>query len=391
MPTVVGQSSATATSVLQAKGLTVGPPHGESEREAHRHRAGHRPAPRAHMHKGESVTLTVSTGPAAATVLVPHVVGQQLTVAEEVLHDAKLKYTIKYVTSTAAAGTVLAQTPQAGRTAPTGSTVILSVPKATTTITVPSVVGLTPVKAASAIGAKGLQAGEHHAVLQHIPQGAGHRHHPGGRLAGGQERHGGPDRVLGRCQAVVPNVLGVTKNTAVATLTTKGFTNVVARTTTTCKATQSQKVVTQSPKAGTTVTTGKPVTILICTPTTPTTNPISSPQLVVNASAAPGKVAPGLGFTFSVTSSLGPTGTAATHAPVVTLNLPSGAGGSSPARPPRPAGCAPSHRQPSSPAPRASGPHQQGHQPGVDPRAGLGARRGQGRLVRRHRRAGGLR
>ena len=67
------------------------------------------------------------------------------------------KYTVKYVTSTATAGTVTADT-GGRRTVSTGSTVILSVPKATTTITVPWWWG-PPVKAASTIGPRACRPG----------------------------------------------------------------------------------------------------------------------------------------------------------------------------------------------------------------------------------------
>ena len=64
------------------------------------------------MAKNSAVNLVVSAGPA---ISVPSVVGQQLTPATQLISDAGLNYTVKYVTSTKPIGTVLAQFPSPKR------------------------------------------------------------------------------------------------------------------------------------------------------------------------------------------------------------------------------------------------------------------------------------
>jgi serine/threonine protein kinase len=83
------------------------------------------------------VTLYVSTG--AAPVAVPYVVGQQETAAQNSLQAKGFQVSVKTdPTSTAAAGTVVSQSPSGG-TAPPGSTVTLTVSGGA--ISVPSVIG----------------------------------------------------------------------------------------------------------------------------------------------------------------------------------------------------------------------------------------------------------
>jgi beta-lactam-binding protein with PASTA domain/predicted Ser/Thr protein kinase len=104
---------------------------------------------------GSPVMVLVSSGP--AQVRVPDVTGQPQTAAEATLTAVSLTVgTITQQVSTARApGTVLSQSPQAGASVPTGTTVNMTVAKASNEVVVPKVVGQSEAKAAAALGGAG--------------------------------------------------------------------------------------------------------------------------------------------------------------------------------------------------------------------------------------------
>jgi beta-lactam-binding protein with PASTA domain len=92
------------------------------------------------LDEGQTVTITISSGPARKAI--PDVRGQTQQEAATGLRDAGFRPVIKRVASTKKKGIVVDQEPLAGVTALKGSTVNLSVSNGQKPIVVPSVVGL---------------------------------------------------------------------------------------------------------------------------------------------------------------------------------------------------------------------------------------------------------
>ena len=103
---------------------------------------------------GSTVTIYVSIGPAA--VPVPDVTGEQVSDARSTLQGNKFVVrTIDQQTTAQDPGTVLAQSPIGGGTAPQGSTVTLTVARAPDQVTVPDVTGKLEGHAISDLSAAG--------------------------------------------------------------------------------------------------------------------------------------------------------------------------------------------------------------------------------------------
>jgi len=271
MPDVVGKPLSAATSVLTAKGLVVGATTRRTASTASGTVLATDPPAGRQVKKGRRVTLTVSSGPAPVkSVLVPKVTTLPATQAEAVLQNLGLAYRVNLVSNSAAATTVVAQTPPSGRTVKAGSQVVLSVSKSTTTVAVPNVTGRTAIQAASTLGAKGLQAGSSTSQCSNTyGKGLVVSTSP---TAGTQVGKSSTVNLVvssGPCQAVLPNVVGQTPTAAKTTLESKGFTNVTTATTATCPPSTNGKVVKQSPTAGTSATTSSSVVVTSCTATPP--------------------------------------------------------------------------------------------------------------------------
>src|SRR5207302_8128828 len=105
---------------------------------------------------GSAVTVLVSNGP--AMVRVPDVVGESQTAAEAALTSAGLEVgkVSSQVSSSASAGSVLAQSPHGGSSLASGAKVNLTVAQAPNLVTVPAVVGQGEASAAAALGGEGL-------------------------------------------------------------------------------------------------------------------------------------------------------------------------------------------------------------------------------------------
>jgi serine/threonine-protein kinase len=103
------------------------------------------------VQEGRLITLVVSSGP--APVHVPDVTGQTLEAAEATLTNDELGVgtVTKRVSSTQAAGTVLAQSPSTGSSVSAGSKVDLTVAQAPKEVEVPDVVGAAEVAAKAAL------------------------------------------------------------------------------------------------------------------------------------------------------------------------------------------------------------------------------------------------
>jgi beta-lactam-binding protein with PASTA domain len=112
---------------------------------------GTEPAAETPLRQGQQVTLVVSTGP--APVRAPDLMGETREAAESDLTNAELEVgtvTMK-VSTTATAGTVIAQSPSGGTSVSTGTKVDLTVAKAPKEVEVPSVIGQTEAAATVAL------------------------------------------------------------------------------------------------------------------------------------------------------------------------------------------------------------------------------------------------
>ena len=154
VPNVVGMQETAATQRLQAKHLKALPNTAASLRPVGVVFA-QRPGAGAQVKKGQTVAISVSSGP--ARIAVPNVTSLPLKQAQQRLGTAGLKWSVKRVASTRPKGVVTDQTPLAGVTAVKGTTVVLSVSNGLKPVVVPSLVGQTQGAAVSQLTKLGLK------------------------------------------------------------------------------------------------------------------------------------------------------------------------------------------------------------------------------------------
>ena len=127
VPNVVGQTEAEAVDALTAASFESDVTEAFSDKKAGIVIA-QEPKAGANLKEGETVALTVSKG--GRPVAVPDVVGTTSSEATATLQAAGLKVNVVGVPSSQPSGTVVAQSPAAGKEAPAGSTVRLNVAQA---------------------------------------------------------------------------------------------------------------------------------------------------------------------------------------------------------------------------------------------------------------------
>jgi serine/threonine-protein kinase len=137
VPNVVGKSLSSATQLLRSAGLSVGTVTDQSSSNVSSGDVISQSVPAGSAaQSGTTVDLVVSTGPATATV--PSVIGLTSATASSNLRAAGFSPVADTAYNTATAGTVFAQTPNAGTSLARGSTVRYTVslgPQTTTTST----------------------------------------------------------------------------------------------------------------------------------------------------------------------------------------------------------------------------------------------------------------
>jgi serine/threonine-protein kinase len=142
VPSVIGQSPASAGSVLRGAGLSVGNQSNACASQSSGLVAQQNPAPGANVPPNTAVNLVVSSGPCAT---VPSVIGQTQSQAQAAISNAGLTPTTTFDTAcanNAAPGTVDNQNPAGNTQVPSGSSVAISVCQAqATTTTSTSVAG----------------------------------------------------------------------------------------------------------------------------------------------------------------------------------------------------------------------------------------------------------
>ena len=157
VPDVVGEDQDDAQALLEDKGLEV-----EVKRKASSEDEGivieQDPEQGERIDEGDTVTITVSTGP--RQVEVPEVVGLSQEEAEVEITDAKLRVgnVTTEVSDEFEEGTVISQSPEPGEEVDARSRVDLVVSGGPETVTVPSVIGQSQDTAIAEIQAAGLTA-----------------------------------------------------------------------------------------------------------------------------------------------------------------------------------------------------------------------------------------
>ena len=227
VPSVVGETEAAATQTLKNENLSVG---STSSRPSASVTKGQvistDPSAGTSVSKNSHVNLVVSAGPTVIKVIVPKVVGEQFTAAGEALTNEGLSFRPKYITSTKAPGTVLAQNPPAGASVPSTTVVQLTVSNSQSTVSVPNVVGLSQTNAGSTITINNLTVGSQtSACSQQVSTGDIASQSP---VAGTQVQTSTPVNLVvsnGPCSATVPDVIQETQSAASAAISaTPGLT-----------------------------------------------------------------------------------------------------------------------------------------------------------------------
>jgi beta-lactam-binding protein with PASTA domain len=216
VPNVIGLKSAVAAQRIHDKDLKDTPITGQSKRPADVVFA-QRPGAGTQLDHGQTVTISISSGRRA----VPDVTSLPLKQAQARLSDAGFKSEVTRVASSRQKGVVVEQSPVAGVTAVSGTTVKLSVSSGVKPVVVPQVVGQTQGSAVNALTGVGLKP-----VLQNVGSSK-----PAGVVVAQKPPAG---KEVDKGSKVTLNIsTGTPSTTTVATTTTTPTTTTVPATTTT--------------------------------------------------------------------------------------------------------------------------------------------------------------
>ena len=215
VPNVIGLRERQAEIRIHDRGLEVLPRSASSDRPEGVVFA-EKPGAGTQLDEGQTVTISVSSGRLA----VPVVTGLRLPDAQQKLQALGFKVEVKRVASTKPKGTVIDQDPAAGVTALRGTTVTLNVSSAAKPVVVPRVVDQTQGAAVQALTALGLKP-----ILQNVPS-----DRPAGIVVGQKPPAG---KEVDKGSEVTVNVsTGSGPATTTATTTTATTTTSVTTTTT---------------------------------------------------------------------------------------------------------------------------------------------------------------
>jgi beta-lactam-binding protein with PASTA domain len=230
VPDVSGRSLSSAQSSITGHGLAVGAVRTQpSSTVAKGVVIGSNPGAGAQVTTGSSVSLVVSSGPAATTVAVPDVSGRSLSSAQSSITGQGLAVGAVRTqpSSTAAKGVVISSNPGAGAQVASGSRVnlVVSSGPAVATVAVPDVAGSSLAEARALVASAKLVVG---VVKQQasasVPAGQVIGSRPG---AGAQVMAGTPVSLVvssgGAARAAVPAVVGLTVAQATAKLQAAGL------------------------------------------------------------------------------------------------------------------------------------------------------------------------
>ena len=259
VPTVIGETQADATEILEEAGFEVQSSTFESCNEPRRV-AEQNPRAGTEADEGSTVEIFISLG---LEVPVPAVVGKPRAEATELLGEEDLQVDERRVFSdSVGAGRVVRTDPPVGERVQCETSVRMFVSKGAELVSVPDVLGLQESAAEAALRDAGLipnveteNADEPEGIV--IAEDPG----PGSRLERGSEV------VItvstGAGSIVVPNVEGQPRDTAIATLQGRDVTNIKVVEQDTDDPTQDDRVTDQAPSAGTRIRQGDRVTIFV--------------------------------------------------------------------------------------------------------------------------------
>ncbi len=223
---------------------------------------------------GTAVTIFVSDG--AGTVKVPKVEGLDQGIATSRLLKRGFVVTpVPELSETVKAGTVIRTDPPAGKKLEPGSNVNLIVSAGPAPIPVPDVIGLDQHEATRQLVAAGFRVSQTTEPSRTVALDRVIRTQPGPQQPAQKDSNVTIVVSSGPKQSQVPDVVGMSQSAAVAALKTAGFQPNVSQAVST--GTNIDKVISQSPAAGTTADDGSAVTITVgIAPPTTTTSSSSS-------------------------------------------------------------------------------------------------------------------
>ena len=262
VPNVTGAGEQGATSALRRAGFQ---PNIEFKNSSQSSGTviGESPRGGSRVKKGSTVSLVVSSGPAAVTV--PNVVGQSSSNAESTLLAKSFNVSTNYKHASAAQGTVISESPGAGQSVAKGSTVILTVSSGPSQLTVPNVTGESLATASNKLGSDGLQVG----TVSYQPSSSV----PSGDVISTSPASGAqvaPNSAVNLTVSsgnttAVPNVAGDTVSKATTTLQNAGFTVASQDQYQSSSSVPSGDVISTTPAAGTQEPAGTSITLTVST------------------------------------------------------------------------------------------------------------------------------
>jgi len=342
VPNVIGLREQQAQIRIQDRGLEALSRSAQSDRPTGVVFA-EKPGAGTQLGKGQTVTIFVSSGRLA----VPDVTALPLADAQQKLQARGFKAEVKRVASTKPKGIVLEQDPAAGVTAVRGTTVTLSVSSGAKPVVVPRVVGQTQGAAVQALTALGLKP-----VLQNVPS-----DQPAGTVVGQKPPAG---KEVDKGAEVTVNVSTGTGQSTTTTTTTTTTTATTTGTTTTAAPVRvprvvglaqtpalrqlnvlglrptvvyvrsnqpANRVVSQSPKSGTSLRPGARVRVNVSTGPNPQPN-AAVPNVVGQDQATAAQTLRDAGFKVAVlnrpTADQSKDGLVVEQQPRATSNIPAG-------------------------------------------------------------------
>ena len=292
MPDVTGKTQAEAAQALEDAGLSVGEVNEASDPDAEPGTVVRQdPAAGEEVDEGSQVGLTLSSGPATATV--PDVTGMTEAEATGTLQDAGFaSASASQYDLTAPVGEVLAQLPQAGQDAAPGSPVGLLVSKGRpeVTVAVPDVTGMTADEATTTLADAALTAVPVEAYVADVPAGdvADQEPAPGALVAPLSEVLVTVSLGEGTTGVKVPDVVGLREAAAADEMEAAGLVVTTARAYSDEVA--AGRVIAQAPKAGAKVDDGADAGLLVSLGALPSPSPTPSPSPPATAEPSPSRV-----------------------------------------------------------------------------------------------------
>jgi beta-lactam-binding protein with PASTA domain len=286
VPDVTGKTQAEATQALEDAGLSVGDVGEAADPDAEPGTVVRQdPAAGEEIDEGGAVALTLSSGPATATV--PDVTGMTEAEAQGTLQDAGFaSASASQYDLTAPAGEVLAQLPEAGQEAVPGSPVGLLVSKGgpEVTVAVPDVTGMTAEEATTTLADAALTAVPVEAYVADVPAGdvADQEPAPGALVRPLSEVLVTVSLGEGTTSVTVPDVVGAREADAVDQLEAAGLVVTTGRAYSADVA--AGRVIAQAPEAGASVEEGADAGLLVSLGDLPSPSPTPSPSVTAEPS-----------------------------------------------------------------------------------------------------------